>query len=340
MLNQVIDLWKSCQVAEPPHADESASEVRLPASTTTQEQDRDLVASLLSALSRDRLDRDCILYHFICDQLKAANHPKHYVQYSPLVLELATIIMIRCGARAGRLLRGPGLANPTNPRFNFFWPSERTCERQIKKRMPGNVIGFDYDAIRRIVSVLSETEQETGVNGFFCVQMDATDIGSGALKFTADGRLINGSDLGDLFELAFHDYPLNDHVVKVRVEDMSKKWDLFSVEAGNNGLQVNEVRCFVDDLRSCSSLVRESAESILAAHVKQHQLKYDADPKNPLLSEYYDSTTPVELLEGKVKPGRKQVSQAHACIKLKALIDLTRTYAFHKQTQRTIFSSD
>ena len=295
-------------------------------SPPAHEQDQSLVASLLSAVLNDRLDRSAILYHFITDQLKAANHPKHYAQYSSLVLEFAAVLKIRCGARAGRLLRGPGLADPTRPRFNFFWPSDRTCEREIKKRMPGNVIGFDYDAVRRVVTVMVETEDKTGIIGFFCLQMDATDVGSGAITCTADSRLINGSDLGNLSELAFADYPLNDHAVKKSVEDTGKRWELLLSKASESGVDSGALAEFFAALGTSKDLVSQSAGEIKAAHVKQYKAKVDADPSNPLLTSFADPSTPVEFLADKVKPGRKQVNQAQACVKLRALIELTVTY--------------
>lgn len=334
MLEQVNDLFKPPSKEHEESASSAAPTPQQPLnlSPSAKEQDQALVASLLSALLNDRLDRGAILYQFISDQLKAANHPKHYAQYSPLVLEFAAILMIRCGARAGRLLRGPGLANPKQPRFNFFWPSDRTCEREIKKRMPGNVIGFDYDALRRVVTVMTETEDMTSERGFYCLQMDATDVGSGLVTCTVDGRLINGSDLGNLSELAFADYPINDHIVKKTIEDIVKRWESLLSMASESGLEFAALEEFFIGLASSKDLVSKSAGDIKSAHAKQYKAKVDADPSNPLLTSFSDPSTPVEFLASKTKPGRKQVSQAQACAKLAALIDLTNKYVLLHNT--------
>ena len=217
--------------------------------------DRFLVTTLLSLLVNNKLDRDALLYNFLVDQVKGASTSSGYVQFSQIVKDFACILYVRCGSRPGRLLRGPGSVNKQKPLINLFWPTDQTCQREIKKNLPIDVIGFDLEAMRRIIAVGTETEEMSGVKPSYHIGMDGTDVRPGEVTLTKSDRLINGSDVGGLDELVFSDYPINDHQVKAQVEDVCKRWEQIEAKAGKQAISSSELQGFVDPLRSRMKLV-------------------------------------------------------------------------------------
>ena len=93
---------------------------------------------------------------------------------------------------------------------------------------------------------------------------------------------------------------------------------------------IGDLQLFVNCLRDCISIPRQSATQIMETHGKQLKSKLAANPSNPLLSKYFDPSTPAELRNGQAKPGRKQVAQAQACTALEALISCTTKYDSHE----------